>query len=121
MKELDNLEIEIYASNASLIGMLASIGLEVDTKVTKVVVIEEIRGCIERIADAVSADFAHTMITYYSNLKSETLDLAIISLRNLADNTDISHIVSFLTDTEEIYYMLDRHEELEDLELKNEK
>ena len=106
----DELKKEIMVSTIASVETLALAALTTDSKVEKLVVLEEMRSSINRVAIATDNDFNHFDIYYYEQVSTSLLEMAIVTLRNIAEAMNDGNIDECVNNADEVLYMLDRWE-----------
>ena len=106
----DELKEEIMVSTIASIETLALAALTTDSKYEKVVVLEEMRSSIDRLAMATDNDFNHPDVYYYEHVSTSLLEMGIVTLRNIAEVMNEGNVDECVNNADEVFYMLDRWE-----------
>ena len=107
---MDELKKSVMDTTVTLIESVSIVSLTSDGATEKVVCIEVIRSCINRLAVLTNNDFEHRNIMYYYSIPISLLEMSILALRNIAETMNFKNVEECIKDAEEILFMLDRWE-----------
>lgn len=103
-------ELNIKLSQLHLMYFIEQ-GLDTDDYSLKAADLEQIRSVTDYLSEIFNTKFEHQNIHFYRGLTAEYLEMTFYNLKNLSINY-FNEIDLFVKEVDDVFYMLDRSEQL---------